>query len=92
MWHVKKMYLQRVVNTNPSNQAHEKGVAHIAFCLQHSMALSAGIFASTVETTPDVLVWRVDRSRGLLTQDVQMRLKGHDGQVLLSLRAWQLSK
>ncbi|CAM9206262.1 unnamed protein product [Scytosiphon promiscuus] len=63
-------------------QAHEKGVAHMAFCLQHSLALSAGVFVNTVETTPDVLVWRLDRDRGLLEHDAQTRLRGHEGQVV----------
>lgn len=47
------------------------------------MAFSAGVFINTVDTTPDVLVWRLDRSQGLLTQDIHRRLKGHDGQVCL---------
>lgn len=62
-------------------QAHEKGVAHMAFCLHHSIALSAGVFVNTVDTTPDVLVWRLDRDRGLLEHDTRTRLRGHDGQV-----------
>ncbi|CAM9150457.1 unnamed protein product, partial [Hapterophycus canaliculatus] len=62
-------------------QAHEKGVAHMAFCLQHSIALSAGVFVNAAETTPDVLVWRLNRDRGLLEHDTQTRLRGHVGQV-----------
>ena len=38
----------------------------MAFCLHHSLALSAGVFVNTVDTTPDVLVWKLDRDRGLL--------------------------
>lgn len=64
-----------------TRQAHEKGVAHMAFCLQHSLALSAGVFANSVDTTPDVLVWRLDRDRGLLEHDMHTRLRGHEGQV-----------
>lgn len=53
----------------------------MAFCLNHSLALSAGVFVNHLETTPDVLVWKLDRSRGLLDNDVHRRLKGHEGQV-----------
>lgn len=54
----------------------------MAFCLHHSLALSAGVFANSVDTTPDVLVWRLDRDRGLLEHDTHTRLKGHEGQVM----------
>eukprot|EP00752_Nemacystus_decipiens_P009657 g8628.t1 len=64
------------------NEAHEKGVAHMAFCLHHSLALSAGVFVNTVDTTPDVLVWKLDRDRGLLEQGNNARLRGHEGQVV----------
>lgn len=53
----------------------------MAFSLQYSMALSAGVFINAVETTPHVLVWRLDRSQGLLSQDTHKRLKIHDMQV-----------
>lgn len=53
----------------------------MAFCLHHSLVLSAGVFVNAFETTPDVLVWRLDRSRGLLEQDTNTRLKGHEDQV-----------
>ena len=53
----------------------------MAFCLQHSLALSAGVFVNTVETTPDVLVWRLDRDHGRLEHDTHTRLRGHEGQV-----------
>lgn len=51
------------------------------FCLHHSLALSAGVFLNAVDTTPDILVWGLDRDRGLLENDVQSRLRGHEGQV-----------
>eukprot|EP00903_Cladosiphon_okamuranus_P012920 g12063.t1 len=63
-------------------QAHERGVAHMAFCLHHSLALSAGVFVNTVDTTPDVLVWKLDRERGLLECGKHARLRGHEGQVV----------
>lgn len=70
--------------TSPFHRkAHERGVAHMSFCLHHSLALSAGVFVNTLETTPHVLVWRLDRSCGLLEHDVHARLKGHEGQVQL---------
>lgn len=53
----------------------------MAFCLHYSLALSAGVFVNAVETTPDILVWGLDRDRGLLENDVQSRLRGHEGQV-----------
>lgn len=53
----------------------------MAFCLHHSLALSAGVFVNTVDTTPDVLVWKLDRDRGLLEHDKHSRLRGHEGQV-----------
>lgn len=62
----------------------------MAFCLQHSLALSAGLFVKTIETTPDVLVWKLDRSQGLLEHDIHMRLKGHEGQVINYARAFIL--
>lgn len=64
-----------------TQQAHEKGVAHMAFCLHHSIALSAGVFVNAVDTTPDVLVWNLDRDRGLLEHGKHARLRGHEGQV-----------
>lgn len=53
----------------------------MAFCLHHSIALSAGVFVNTVDTTPDVLVWKLDRDRGLLEHGNNARLRGHEGQV-----------
>lgn len=53
----------------------------MAFCLQHSLALSVGVFINAVETTADVLVWKLDRSSGLLENDIHTRLRGHEGQV-----------
>lgn len=53
----------------------------MAFCLHHSLALSAGVFVNAVETTPDVLVWDLDRDRGLLGHGKHARLRGHAGQV-----------
>lgn len=53
----------------------------MAFCLHHSLALSAGVFVNTVDTTPDVLVWKLDRDRGLLEHGNNARLRGHEGQV-----------
>lgn len=65
----------------------------MAFCLQHSLALSAGVFVNAVETTPDVLVWRLDRERGLLEHDTHTRLRGHEGQVRrLGCRSIKLKK
>ncbi|CAM9375604.1 unnamed protein product, partial [Ectocarpus fasciculatus] len=63
-------------------QAHERGIANMAFCLHHSLALSAGVFTNAVDTTPDILVWGLDRDRGLLENDVKTRLRGHEGQVI----------
>ncbi|CAM9103616.1 unnamed protein product [Ectocarpus sp. 13 AM-2016] len=63
-------------------QAHERGIASMEFCLHHSRALSAGVFVNAVDTTPDILVWGLDRDRGLLENDVQSRLRGHEGQVV----------
>ncbi|CAM9705457.1 unnamed protein product, partial [Ectocarpus sp. 4 AP-2014] len=63
-------------------QAHEKGIASMEFCLHHSLAMSAGVFVNAVDTTPDILVWGLDRDRGLLENDVQSRLRGHEGQVV----------
>ncbi|CAM9971015.1 unnamed protein product [Ectocarpus sp. 6 AP-2014] len=63
-------------------QAHERGIASMEVCLHHSLALSAGVFVNAVDTTPDILVWGLDRDRGLLENDVQSRLRGHEGQVV----------
>lgn len=50
-------------------------------CHQHAVVLSAGVFTNTIETTPDVLVWRVDRSRGKLERNCRTYLRGHKAQV-----------
>eukprot|EP00904_Undaria_pinnatifida_P002793 jgi/Undpi1/12514/HiC_scaffold_6.g02183.m1 len=63
-------------------QAHERGVAHMAFCLHYSLALSVGVFVNAVETTSDVLAWKLDRDGGMLESGIHTRLKGHDGQVI----------
>ncbi|CAB1110919.1 unnamed protein product [Ectocarpus sp. CCAP 1310/34] len=60
------------------------------FCLHHSLALSAGVFVNAVDTTPDILVWGLDRDRGLLGNDVQSRLRGHEGQVQRSVSCFAL--
>lgn len=62
-------------------QAHERGVAHMAFCLHYSLALSVGVFVNAVETTSDVLAWKLDRDGGMLEPGIHTRLKGHEGQV-----------
>lgn len=59
----------------------------MAFCLHHSLALSAGVFVNTVDTTPDVLVWKLDRDRGLLEHGKHARLRGHEGQVRKQTKA-----
>lgn len=59
----------------------------MATCDRFPLALSAGVFLNASDTTPDVLVWRVDRSRGLLSLDKHRRLRGHGGQVSRALVA-----
>ena len=53
----------------------------MAFCLQCSLVLSAGVFENALETTSDVLVWRFDRSQRQLERDFSTYLRGHESQV-----------